>query len=40
MKKKTCKELSGGCINPCELCQLAYSPLCEEGEYLPIKKHN
>jgi len=34
--KKTCGELSGGLLNPCELCNLAFSPLCEEGNFLPF----
>ena len=28
-----CREKSGGCLNPCELCIYAFSPECGEGKY-------
>lgn len=36
INKRNCKELSGGLLNPCELCNLAFSPLCEDGKFLPF----
>ena len=30
---KTCIELCGGWINPCELCKYPFSPKCSEGNF-------
>ncbi len=30
----TCKEISNGCLNPCEICIYAFSIFCEDGGFI------